>query len=727
MAMSTTQAAGPAGVRRLRAASLVAWAAWGITAACLIGGIVISIVAKTDQSDPFSYIIAPVAVMGYATVGTLIVSRRQGNRIGWLLCWVAFVFAFTGLAGVYARYALDEAVRPLPAATLSAWANRVGAPAVVLSLPLLFLLFPDGRVPSRRWRPLLWTLVAAFLVNVVGFALTPGPLSSGFTEIRSRVDNPLGLPSGWKEAVESVTTVAGIAVFIGGMVAVVALIMRFRRARGDERQQIKWLAYVGAAAVIIPFTGIAIGLVRAAAGIPERENDPVLNFLFISFFTILLVGIPAACAIAAFKYRLYDLDIVVKKTVMFGLIALAITGVGLAAIALLPAFALGIGSGLSLRSVLLGVALGLLVWPFRRFASRIADRIVYGTRATPYEVLSEFSDRMAGTYSTDDVLPRMAEILGQGCGARRAGVWLRVGTEIRLAASWPDGADAGSPGSAGIRLVGDELPDFDPADHAFPVRHQGELLGALTVAMPATDPMNPARAKLARDVAAQAGLVLRNVRLIEELRASRRRIVSAQDERAKALERNIHDGAQQQLVALAVKARLAQTFAGKEPAKTAELLRTIQAELEEALENLRDLARGIYPPLLADKGLGEALAAQARKSPISTAVDADGIGRYPPDVEAAVYFCALEALQNTAKYSGASRASIRLSSHVAHVVFEVRDDGSGFDLGRTGRGTGLQGMADRLEALGGRLEVTSAPGRGTTVVGRIPVHQRDPG
>jgi signal transduction histidine kinase len=721
--MSTSAAAVQADPRQARTASRIAWAAWAITATSLIGGIVISIVAKTDRSDPFSYFVAPIAVMGFASVGTLIVSRRQGNRIGWLLCWVAFALAFSGLGGVYARYALDEAVRPLPAATLSAWVNRVGAPAVVFSLPLLFLLFPDGRVPSRRWRPLLWTLVAAFLVNIIGFALTPGPLSGGFTEIKTRVGNPLGLPSGWKGAVESVTTVAGIAVFFGGVLAVVALVMRFRRARGDERQQIKWLAYVGAADLMILLTGLAIGLARAIAGIPQPNNDPVVNVLFISFFTILLVGIPAACGIAAFKYRLYDLDIVVKKTVMFGLIALAITGVGLAAIALLPAFALGIGSSLSLRSLFLGLALGLLAWPFRRLASRVADRIVYGTRATPYEVLSEFSDRMAGTYSTDDVLPRMAEILGQGCGAQRAGVWLRVGTEIRLAASWPEEAEAGS---RRMPLIGDELPQFDRADHAFPVRHQGELLGTLTVEMPVSDPMNPARAKLARDVAAQAGLVLRNVRLIEELRASRRRIVSAQDERAKALERNIHDGAQQQLVALAVKARLAQTVALKDPPKAAELLGTIQTELAEALENLRDLARGIYPPLLADKGLGEALTSQARKSTLPTDVDANGIGRYPPEVEAAVYFCALEALQNTAKYSGASRASIRLASHDGHVVFEVKDDGSGFDLGRTRRGTGLQGMADRLEALGGQLEVTSAPGRGTTVVGRIPMHQRDP-
>ena len=453
-----------------RTASRIAWAVLAATAASLSGGIVISFVAKTDQSDPFSSIVAPVAVMGFASVGTLIVSRRQGNRIGWLLCWVAFVFAFGGLGGVYSRYALDEATSHLPIAPLAALVNRISVPAVLVSLPLLFLLFPDGRVPSRRWRPVLWTLMAAFLVNVGGFALSPGPVGSGWNEIRSRVDNPIGLPSSWKGAVEAVTMVAGFAVFLGGVLAVVALIMRGRRARGDERQQIKWLAFVGAAEVVILLTGLAIGVVRG----PQPDNDPVLHFLFMSSFVILLIGIPAACAIATFKYRLYDLDIVVKKTVMFGLIALAITGVGLAAIALLPAFALGIGSSLSLRSLLLGLSLGLLVWPFRRLASRIADRVVYGTRATPYEVLSEFSDRMAGTYSTDDVLPRMAEILGQGCGAKRAGVWLRVGAEIRLTASWPDEAEGGS---RRIHLIGDELPQFDGADHAFPCATRASCSG----------------------------------------------------------------------------------------------------------------------------------------------------------------------------------------------------------------------------------------------------------
>jgi signal transduction histidine kinase len=250
---------------------------------------------------------------------------------------------------------------------------------------------------------------------------------------------------------------------------------------------------------------------------------------------------------------------------------------------------------------------------------------------------------------------------------------------------------------------------------------QGEELGALAVSMPASDPMNPAKEKLVRDLAAQAGLVLRNVRLIEELRASRQRLVAAQDEERRKIERNIHDGAQQQLVALSVKLRLAQGLVTKDAARAEAMLSDLQTETRRALEDLRDLARGIYPPLLADKGLGVALEAQARKGAVPTTVAATGIGRYDQDVEAAVYFCALEALNNVAKYAEASSASVNLTASNGDLRFEVTDDGRGFDASITSYGTGIQGMADRLDAIGGALSVISAPGEGTTVTGRVRV------
>lgn len=230
------------------------------------------------------------------------------------------------------------------------------------------------------------------------------------------------------------------------------------------------------------------------------------------------------------------------------------------------------------------------------------------------------------------------------------------------------------------------------------------------------------------DLASQAGLMLRNVRLtaelqgrLVELRASRQRLVAAQDEKRRKIERNIH-GAQQQLVALAVKLRLAENAArSEEAAKTGAMLSGLQVDTADALENLRDLARGIYPPLLADKGLAAALEAQARKATIPTVVDPDGIDRYAKEIESAVYFCALEALQNVGKYAEASTATIRLAEGEGSLTFEVADDGLGFDTNTTGHGTGVQGMIDRLEAIDGTLDVRSAPGEGTSVIGRIPV------
>ncbi len=244
---------------------------------------------------------------------------------------------------------------------------------------------------------------------------------------------------------------------------------------------------------------------------------------------------------------------------------------------------------------------------------------------------------------------------------------------------------------------------------------------------PPNEPLSHEEEQLVEDLAAQAGLVLRNARLIEELRASRRRLVAAQDERAKQLERNIHDGAQQQLVALTVKLRLAEGFAEREPEKTRAMLGELQAEATSALEDLRDLARGIYPPLLADKGLPAAIEAQARKAAVSVSVGTDGVGRYPPDVESAVYFSCLEALQNVAKYAHATYAEVRLSANGHELAFEVVDDGRGFDPSAIRRGSGLLGMADRLDAIGGSLEVQSRPGKGTTVIGRVPVGATEPG
>jgi signal transduction histidine kinase len=229
-------------------------------------------------------------------------------------------------------------------------------------------------------------------------------------------------------------------------------------------------------------------------------------------------------------------------------------------------------------------------------------------------------------------------------------------------------------------------------------------------------------------MASQAGLVLRNAQLtaelqgrIQQLRESRQRIVTAQDAERRRLERNIHDGAQQHLVALSMKLRLAQDLAATDPAKAQELLKELQADTGEALQTLRDLARGIYPPVLADKGLVQALEAHARRCPVEVTIRGGGVGRHGGDVEAAVYFCCLEAIQNAIKHSGIGPIDVALDRSGGNLEFRVRDPGPGFDPAVAADGAGLQNMHDRVAALGGTLEIATAPGSGTSVVGRIPI------
>jgi signal transduction histidine kinase len=295
-------------------------------------------------------------------------------------------------------------------------------------------------------------------------------------------------------------------------------------------------------------------------------------------------------------------------------------------------------------------------------------------------------------------------------------VWLRSGNTLRRTASWPEGT-----GATAIPLRDGELPDLPEVERAVPVRDQGKLLGALTLTKGRGESVTPAEDRLLANLASQVGLVLRNVQLVEDLRASRQRIVAAQDAERRRLERNIHDGAQQQLVALSVKARLAETFLDRDREKAKRTLEEIKLETTEALENLRDLARGIYPPLLADQGLAAALESQARKATVPVTVEPDGIGRYPQEAEAAAYFCVLEALQNVVKYAEASTVTVRLSQEDGDLVFRVTDDGKGFDPRSTPSGSGLQNMRDRLEALGGIVHIESRSGSGTIVTGRVPI------
>jgi signal transduction histidine kinase len=684
-----------------RGIKVLAWGSWLIIVVCAAVSAAFSILAweaplPASSFGPKGFSAAVGLVFG--TVGALVAARRPSNPIGWILCVGGVISGIQAIGASYALWALVEEGGGPPGGTWGAWLEEWTWIPIVGSLGLVAAIFPDGRTLSRRWRRIVIAGVVGTAVASVLAAIVPE------LSIYSGYDNPAGV------GVDALVEIAGtsIALMMFLIVAGTAsAFARFRRSSGDEREQLKWLA-VSVTLVVLSLTVFAAYAASSGWSVNPQGVDWSENLVILSLFTV-----PVAIGIGVLKYRLYDIDVVINKAVVYGALAVFITIVYVAIVAGVGA-AFGSQSN-ALLSAAAAAVVALAFQPARRQAQHLANRFVYGRRATPYEVLSELSSRFAGAYSLEDALPRLARVTAEAVGAERARVWLRTDTRIHAAAGWPaDDLSVSRP------LVGDELPPFGGREEGFAVRHQGELLGAISVAMPASEPLGPAQDKLLRDVAAQAGLVLRNVALLEDLRASRKRIVTAQDERARALERNIHDGAQQQLVALAVKLRLADSLVGRDDERAHAMLTELQAESNAALENLRDLARGIYPPLLADKGLPAALEAQARKSPVPVEIRSDGVGRYPQDVEAAIYFCALEALQNVAKYAAARRVGIRLASSDGHLRLEVEDDGAGFDA-ETATGTGLTNMRDRLEALGGRFEVRSAPGRGTTVVGSVPL------
>jgi signal transduction histidine kinase len=678
---------------RERTASRLAWILAGIIVV-LLGAAFVFLVLAFDTPMPEGLFgfrgWGLILGLAFGAAGVLIASRVPSNPIGWILLVAGIGTAFQELALQYLLYGMYDSPGSVPRPDIGAWVVEwIWIPYMATVAFVIPLIYPTGRLPSPRWRPALVAGLVAAAVGTACFALVPGPMES-----TPRAANPFGIEGAtWIRTAGDVV----MLVFVVCLLAALGSIgIRYRRSDGDERQQLKWLLL----ALSILACAFMIGVPYWTLSGPGVSLDPVENAVVVA-----LMLIPVSIGVAILKYRLYDIDVVIKKTVVYAVLVVLVFVVG-AAVTWAAGGLVFTASGESEYSwLLVGAVVGVSVWPLRRLATRIADRIVYGRRATPYEVLSEFSGRVAETYAADDVLERMAQVLGEAVGAETATVWLGAGARARPVATWPHDAPAD-----------EALPDT-----AVEVRHLGVTLGALSVRMPARDPMTPAKERLIRDLAGQAGLVLRNAALIEDLRASRQRLVAAQDHARRRLERDIHDGAQQQLVALAVKLGLTERLLSSDPDRAVAMLEEAKVETNDALETLRDLARGIYPPLLADEGVGAALAAQARKSLLPVTVDINGVGRLPQDVEAAIYFSSLEALQNATKHGDASSATITLRRVDGEVTFEVTDDGRGFDPDAASSGTGLQGIADRLEALGGELTVRSAPGDGTTVAGRLRV------
>jgi signal transduction histidine kinase len=424
-------------------------------------------------------------------------------------------------------------------------------------------------------------------------------------------------------------------------------------------------------------------------------------------------AIPIATAIAILKYRLYDIDVVIGRTVVLGVLAGFITLVYALVVVGVGNLIGGTSDGLILPIAATAVV-ALAFEPVRHMAQSWANRMVYGQRATPYEVLSDLTERLSHGEEGEGLLARMAERLGDGTGAERATIWLGDETAMRVGASWPD-----SPGpAAGV--------DLD-AEDVFPVTHDGVVVGAFEIAKPRGTALSTAERSLITDLAGSAGAVLGYQRLndslqakVRELAESRARLVDVQDKERRRLERDLHDGAQQLIVALKVKIGLARAMAARHDAEDLErLLQGLGDEAQAALDEVRALAKGIYPPVLESDGLGPALSALASGSAEEVVVRSEGLGRYDRDIEAAIYFEISEAVTNAVKHaSGPIR--VELVGSDGEVRFSVQDSGPGFDLAMANGGSGLQNLRDRIDAVGGTLEIISN-NNGTTVSGTVPL------
>jgi signal transduction histidine kinase len=628
----------------------------------------------------------PVATM--TIVGTVLTAKVPGNPIG-PLC---LLFGLGAGATAIVPYSL-----PFSSEAQAAWAEGIGdmlnTIVVVATVGPILMRFPDGRLPGPRWRHAeRATAVAALLGGAVAL-----------------VNN------GWGGALDQAVRESPLRPELGGVAdfvvpifyallsllfaaAAVAVAVRFRRADGDEREQLRWLM---SAAVILVVAVVAAGLGGASS---DTEAVIVGGAMAL---------VPVAIAIAVMRYRLYELDLVISRTLLFGMLVGFITGVYALVV-------VGLGSrvggqdnlALSIGSTAL---VAVLFEPVRTRAQRWANRLVFGRKATPYEVLADLTTRLAAAESYEGLLERMAGRLADGTGAARAAVWVRENGGYRALAAHPplDTADT----------YAQRIPGWTA-----PIEHEGSEVGVLSVETRRGETLTPTERRLTEDLAGSAGLVLNKARLDAALAAkaadlaeSRRRLVGAEDLERRHIEQTLEGGVQQQLVSIKLQLGMAaQRALAEQASDVGALLTGMGDDAQAAIDQVRTLARGIFPPLLETEGLRAALIAVIEQVPLETRAVIDDVGRLPRNIEGAVYFTMSEAITNAVKHA-AGPLLLRLRRSDGAVAFTVADAGPGFDPSMVSSGSGLANLADRVETAGGELRIEAAPGTPTVIEGRIPL------
>jgi signal transduction histidine kinase len=659
---------------------------WAFSVVLVAFGAVL-LVLNRNVEDPVApyWLNLTATAFALSTVGALVASRQPENPIGWLLVSSGLVYAVMVSVGEYGTYALitENGSPPggIVATWLGSWLYVLGAYLLIYS----FMFFPDGRLPSPRWRVVAWLAALAFCLDTAALALTPGTLYGyhGF-------ENPFGVEAlAGLGMIGPLTNVLALAAILA---PVIALIVRFRSSRGNERAQIKWVVY----AIAVLVTAII-----AVNFWPELDPSLVGRVLFLAGF----VAVPAAIGIAILKHRLFDIDLIINRTLVY----VALTAVIIAIYVLIVGYlgaVLQTGSNLAISLAATGVV-AVLFQPLRDRLQRYVNRLMYGERDDPYAVISRLGERLETALDPNAVLPTLVETVREALKLPYAAIALRRGSTSEISAS------AGEPVTNPLRL---------------PLRYGNEPVGELLLGYRAGEEgFSDADQRLFGDLARQAGVAVHAVRLTADLQRSRERLVTAREEERRRLRRDLHDGLGAQLAGLNVQAGVLRRLIPHDPEAADGLVVELREELRAAIGDIRRLVYDLRPPALDDLGLSGALDRLAERY----GAEGDGLRvqvetpeQLPPlpaAVEVAVYRIAQEALTNVVRHARAGECIVRLATaEKGWLRMEITDDGVGIAKEHD-TGVGLLSMRERAAELGGDCAVESPAAGGTRLLVRLPL------
>jgi signal transduction histidine kinase len=624
-----------------------------------------------------------LAALAFGMTGALVAARQPRNAVGWLALLIGLSQGSSFLAAEYAVLALVARPGLLPGGEAAVWVHVWSwLPGYGLIVTLLLLLFPDGALPSRRWRPVAWISVLATAMATAQWAVAPYD-SLDIPIVFGRLANPVAVP-----AAAEALGVGALAIIPCALLAVASLGVRFRRSRGVERQQVKYILLGGSLAVLL----FGVAVFSAAFSVPVSTAEVVL--------ALAMVPLPAATAVAVLRYRLWDIDLIINRSLVYGALTVMVLAVYAATVGLLSGL-LGRTIGAPLVATVL-VAVG--VQPVRERLQRAVNRLLYGDRDDPYSALSRLGQRLQATAPPSDVLPDVAETVARA---------LRLPYVAILSSDQPTAA-YGVPQAA------------DDQELRIPLTYRGEPVGEL-VAEPraGSQGFSVQDRRLLDDLAHQVGVTVHAARLTHDLQRSRERLVLAREEERRRLRRDLHDQLGPDLAAAALELDRARELATTDLAAADKVFEDLGERIREAVRDVRHLVDDLRPPALDELGLLGALHEQVGRfanGPTSIMLQApDELGPLPAAVDLAAYRIACEALTNVVRHAGASQCTVRLA-RTTRLELEVTDDGRGLPA-EPRAGLGLSSMRERAAELGGKCTVTSTPGRGTQVCAWLPLSE----